>query len=76
MEITTPYFLRCHFFNANRSALINDVNEIDSYFSTLNENNVIVLILFGSDKLDDKKGNNLMSTIKLKDSQRFDEQLL
>ena len=41
----------------------------------MNENKFIDLILYGSDKLDDKKNHNiLMSTIKLiKDSQRFDK---
>ena len=68
-ETTAHYFLRCHFYNANRSALINELNEIDSSFSALNENKFIDLILYGSDKFDDKKNRNiLMCTIKfLKD---------
>ena len=44
-ETTAHYFLRCHFYNANRSALMNELNEIDSSFSTLNENKFIDLIL-------------------------------
>ena len=48
-ETTTRYFLRCHFCNADRSALINEVNEIDGFFSTLNENKFIDLILYGTD---------------------------
>ena len=77
-EITAHYFLRCHLYNANSSALMNELNEIDSSFSTLNENKFIDLILYGNDKFDDKKNHRiLMSTIKLiKDSQRFDENLL
>ena len=77
-KTTTLFFVRCNFYNANRSALMNELNEIDSSFSTLNENKFIHLILYGSDKFDDKKNNNiLMSTIKfIKDSQRFDENLL
>ena len=49
---------------------MNELNEIDSSFSTLNENKFIDLILYGSDKFDDKKNHNiLMSTIKfIKDS--------
>ena len=54
-ETTTHYVLRCHFYNANRSALMNNLNEIDSFFSTLNDNNFIDLILIGNDKFDDKK---------------------
>ena len=33
-EATTHYFLRCHFFNANRSSPMNDLNETDHSFST------------------------------------------
>ena len=57
---------------------MNELNEIDSSFSTLNENKFIDLILYGSDKFDDKKSLNiLMCTIKfVKGSQRFDENLL
>ena len=35
-ETTAHYFLRCHFYYANRSVLMNELNEIDSSFSTLN----------------------------------------
>ena len=77
-DILNPLKPSPHFYNANRSPLLNELNEIDSSFSTLNENNFIDLILYGSDKFDDKKNHNiLMSTIKfIKDTQRFDENLL
>ena len=70
--------LRCHFYNANNSSPMNELNEICSSFSTLNENNFIDLILYGSDKFEDKKNHNIfMCTIKfIKGSQRFDENLL
>ena len=57
---------------------MNDLNEIDSYFSTLNENKFIALILYCIDKFYEKKNHNiLMSTINfIKDSQRFDKHLL
>ena len=57
---------------------MNELNETDSSFSTLNENKLIDLIICSSDKFDDKKNHNiLMSTVKfIKDSQRFDENLL
>ena len=49
---------------------MNELNEIDSFFSILNENKFIDLILYDSDKFDDKKNHIiLMSTIKfIKDS--------
>ena len=54
------------------------MNEIGSYFSRLNENKFIDLILYGSDKFDDKKNHNvLMPIIKfIKDSQRYGEHLV
>ena len=57
---------------------MDELNETDISFSTLNENKLIDLILYGSDKFDDKKNYSiLMSTIKfIKDSQRFGENLL
>ena len=77
-ETTAHYFQRCHFYNANRSALNNELKEIDSSFSALNENKLIDLILYGNDKFDNKKNHNiLMCTIKfIKGSQRSDENLL
>ena len=77
-ETTAHYFLRCHFYNANRSTLMNELNEIESSFSALNENKFIDLILYGSDKFDDKKKHKiLICTIKfINGSQRFEEKLL
>ena len=31
-KTTAHYFLRCHFYNANRPALMNELNETDSSF--------------------------------------------
>ena len=59
-ETTAHYFLCRHFYNGNRSALMNELNEIDSSFSTLNENKFIDLVLYGSDKFDDKKNHNIL----------------
>ena len=57
---------------------MNELNETDSSFSTLNENKFVDLILYGSDKFDNKKNHNiLMCTIKfIKGSQRFGKNLL
>ena len=43
-ETTTHSFLCCHFYSASRSALKNNLNEIDSSFTTLNGNKFIGLI--------------------------------
>ena len=54
---------------------MNELDETNSSFSIQNENNFLDLILYVSDKFDDKKNHNiLMSTIKLiKVSQGFDD---
>ena len=41
---------------------MNELNEINSSFFTLNENKLIDLILNGSDQFDDKKKNNTLMT--------------
>ena len=65
-KIFAHYFLRCHFYNVNRSTRMNELNEIDSSFSLLNEEKFVELILYGSDTFDDKKNRKtLMCTIKL-----------
>ena len=75
---TAHKFQLCHFYNANKSALMKELNEVISSFSTLNENKFIDLILYDRDKFDNKKnGNILMCPIKfIKGSQRFDGTLL
>ena len=52
------------------SALMNELNKIDSFFSKLNENKFNDLILYGSDKFDDRRNHNiLMCTTKI--NQKF-----
>ena len=53
---------------------MNELDETNSFFSTQNKNNFLDLILYVSDKFDDKKNHNiLMCTIKLiKVSQGFE----
>ena len=52
---------------------MNESNEIYSSFSTLNEKKFIDLILYGSDKFDDKKNDSILISILkfIHDSQRF-----
>ena len=72
-ETTAHYFLRCHFYNTNRFAPMNELNEIDSSFSTMNENKFIDLILYGSGKFDDKRTPKRTTTFNVhhKIHQRF-----
>ena len=41
-ETTAHYFLRCHFYNTNRSALTNELNEIDSSFLHWMKINILI----------------------------------
>ena len=74
-ETTTNYFLQYHFYIANRSTLMNDLNETGSSFSILKYNKFIDLILYGNNIFDDKKNRIiLMPTMNfIKGSQIFDE---
>ena len=60
LETTTHNFLRCYFYNANRSAHMNDLNEVDSSFSKLNENKFIDFVLCGSNKFDCKTSRKIV----------------
>ena len=57
---------------------MNDLENVPISFSMASDNNLISLLLYGGDKVDDTKYRKiLMSTIRfIKDSQGFDEQLL
>ena len=76
-KTTTHYFLRCHFHGSIWATLMNDLEIILIPFSTVCDNNLISLLLYGDDTFDETKNRKiLMSTIRfIKDSQRFDEQL-
>ena len=71
---TTQYFLWFDFYNASRSALIMIWVKSIVFFLHWMKKMVIDWILYGGDKLDDKKNHNvLMFPIKfIKDSQIFD----
>ena len=53
-ETTTHYFLLC-FYNSNQATLMNDLKNIPICFSTVSDNNLISLVLYGDDKLHDTK---------------------
>ena len=77
VESTSHYFLRCHFFDALRAALMNDLRNIDSDLPTPGDENLTNILLCGNQKYDDKTTEIiLMHVIRyIKDSQRFDKPL-
>ena len=76
-ETTINHFLCCHFNNSNQATILNDLDNIPIFLSTVSDNSLISLLLYGDDKLNDTKNQEkLMSTIRfIKDPQSFDEQI-
>ena len=70
--------MRCHFFDALRATLMNDLMNIDNDLPTSSDENLTNIVLYGN-QIYDKKTNQitLMHVIRyIKDSQRFDELFL
>ena len=47
-ESTSHYFLHCHFFDALRATLMNDLRNIDSDLSTLRDENLTNILSYYS----------------------------
>ena len=71
------YFLRCHFFDALRATLTNDLRNIDSDLLTLRDKNLTNILLYGNQIYDDKTNQIILMHVirSIKDSQRSDEYL-
>ena len=54
VESTSHYFLRCHFFEALRAASMNELRNIDSDLTTLRDENLTNILLYGNQIYDDK----------------------
>ena len=48
VEFTSHYFLRCHFFDALRVTLMNDLRNIDSDLPTLRDENLTNILLYSN----------------------------
>ena len=74
---TSHYFLRCHFFNALRATLWNDLRNTDSDLPTLKDENLTNILLYGDQIYDDKTNQIILKHVirYIKDSQRFNEPL-
>ena len=60
-ETTTHFFLRCHFYNAIRITLMNDLMTIDSSIPSIKDEILVDLLLYGNDKFDDKTNQAILS---------------
>ena len=54
VESKSQYFLRCHFFDALRATLMNDLRNIDSDLPTLRDENLTNILLYVNQIYDDK----------------------
>ena len=64
-ETTTHYSQRCHFYNANRATVMNDLERTPISFSVVSENNLISLFTYGDGKFEDiKNRKTLLSSIR------------
>ena len=70
--------MRCHFFDALRATLMNDLMNIDNDLPTRSDENLTNIVLYGNHIYDEKTNQiTLMHVIRyIKDSQRFDELFL
>ena len=78
IESTHHFFLRCHFYHVERSELLNSLYDINLAINELNEDSIINLVLFGSDKYHEETNRKILLNCitYLKATKRFDEPLL
>ena len=78
IESTQHFFLRCHFNHDERSALLNSLYDKDLAINELNEDSIINLGLFGSDKYHKEKKKKILlhCVTYFKVTKRFDEPFL
>ena len=74
IETTSHFFLRCHLYAPQRSELLNTVYRLNPTIKNFAEENLVHLLLFGSDDYDFKLNKKIIKlTISyLKTSGRFD----
>ena len=77
-ETTSHFLLRYHLFQVERTALLNDIKEIDERIISDNTSILDQILLYGNENYNhDTNKNILLSTIKFCiDSKRFDMPLL
>ena len=77
-EITIHFFLHCHFFVNERQKLHDDVYRIDTSIKNLNEESLIDVLLYGSDRFNDSKNKQIfLHTIcYIQTTKRFERPLI
>ena len=69
IETAEHFFLRCHFYSAQRKELFKSLEKLDPYFLKLNPKNLVLVLLYGSQINDSKSFNrdileNVIITLK------------
>ena len=77
-ETTSHFFLRCQFFANERQKLLDDVYRIDASIKNLNEESLIDVLLYGSDRFNDNENKQiLLDTIcYIQATKRFERPLI
>ena len=75
IDSTQHFILRCHFCHVERSELHNSLCDIDLAINELNENSIINVVLFGSDKYHKETNRKILLNCitYIKAAKRFDE---
>ena len=79
IETTEHFFLRCHFYSAQRKELFKSLEKLDPYFLKLNPKNQVLVLLYGSQINDSKSFNrDILKNviIYIKATARFDRPLI
>ena len=77
-ETTSHFFLRCQFFANERQMLLDDVYRIDTSIQNLNEESLIDVLLYGSDRFNDSKNKQILlhTTWYIQATKRFERLLI
>ena len=59
-ETTSHFFLRCQFFANERQKLRDDVYQLDASIKHLNEESLIDVLLYGSDRFNYSKNTQIL----------------
>ena len=59
-ETTSHFFLCCQFFANERQKLLDDAYRLDASIKHLNEESLIDVLLYGSDRFNDSKNKEIL----------------
>ena len=77
-ETTSHFFLRCQFFANERQKLRDDVHQLDATTKHLNEDILIDVLFYGSDRFNDSKNKQiiLLTIFYIQANKRFEIPLI